>query len=250
MPRKHSLTLTALLLTACATPPAPHDDTLAWDVQRQLVRAPRAAQAPPRLPTGDDFAPGARALDWPLPDDYTPLEQGELEIFSVNLKERLRVRLYSPQGELSEDAAAQLSWLCRDHREDEAHPIDPRLLTLVYLLAQTWQRPVILISGYRKPGRTRASSRHTAGAALDFALPGVPIDEIADLAKARFENVGVGIYPTSDFVHLDVRARSHYWVDHSGPGEKKKEIPLELTPTPPAGSDWTLWSDELPPRWR
>ena len=29
--------------------------------------------------------------------------------------------------------------------------------------------------------------------------------------------VGVGVYPVSGFVHLDVRERSYFWVDTSGP---------------------------------
>jgi hypothetical protein len=32
-------------------------------------------------------------------------------------------------------------------------------------------------------------------------------------------NVGVGYYPNSTHVHLDVREASAYWVDEAGPGE-------------------------------
>jgi hypothetical protein len=39
-------------------------------------------------------------------------------------------------------------------------------------------------------------------------------------ALRRFSNVGVGYYPNSVFVHLDVRETSGYWVDYSRPGEK------------------------------
>jgi hypothetical protein len=125
---------------------------------------------------------------------------------------------------------------------------------MVYLLAQTWQRPIEVISGYRKPrrqrrGRTSRRSRHASGKALDFRIPGVPSEEVATMAKLHFEAVGVGFYPTSDFVHLDVRARSYYWLDTSGPGEAKRERALELEPTPKEGADWTLWSDDLPPSW-
>ena len=33
---------------------------------------------------------------------------------------------------------------------------------------------------------------------------------------------GVGIYPVSGFVHVDVRERSYFWVDTSGPGKRSR----------------------------
>ena len=33
---------------------------------------------------------------------------------------------------------------------------------------------------------------------------------------------GVGVYPTSGFVHVDVRDRSWFWIDKSGPGRKNR----------------------------
>jgi hypothetical protein len=35
--------------------------------------------------------------------------------------------------------------------------------------------------------------------------------------------VGVGVYPTSQFVHVDIRPRSYFWVDYSGPRMKNRE---------------------------
>jgi hypothetical protein len=38
--------------------------------------------------------------------------------------------------------------------------------------------------------------------------------------RSRFKNVGVGYYPNSSFVHLDVRrGSSAFWIDYSGPGQ-------------------------------
>jgi hypothetical protein len=33
---------------------------------------------------------------------------------------------------------------------------------------------------------------------------------------------GVGVYPVSGFVHVDVREHSYFWVDTSGPGRKSR----------------------------
>jgi hypothetical protein len=56
------------------------------------------------------------------------------------------------------------------------------------------------------------------GRAVDIVVPGVPNDEVAGYAR-EFGRVGVGHYPVSGFVHLDVRDRSFFWRDPSGPGQ-------------------------------
>ena len=45
--------------------------------------------------------------------------------------------------------------------------------------------------------------------------------ELRDYLRKTFDKVGVGYYPNSTFVHLDVRKdRSAFWIDYSGPGER------------------------------
>jgi hypothetical protein len=84
-------------------------------------------------------------------------------------------------------------------------------------------RPVHVISGYRKAGgNTKKTSRHVAGQAIDFRIEGVPLDELRAFC-ASLDHVGVGYYPTSRFVHLDVRQRSARWTDYSGPGEPARK---------------------------
>jgi hypothetical protein len=48
----------------------------------------------------------------------------------------------------------------------------------------------------------------------------------------ELSETGVGYYPNSTFVHVDVRPDAAYWVDRSGPGE-----PPDYGPWPPAGGD-------------
>ena len=109
-------------------------------------------------------------------------------------------------------------------REDgSTHPIHPRLLDLVYQAARHFRAPwVYVISGYRPD---RSTSRHTHGRAMDFVLPGTTDRRLAAwLRDLGF--VGVGIYTTSGFVHLDVRSRSYFWRDSSGPREANRERPM------------------------
>ena len=107
------------------------------------------------------------------------------------------------------------------YREDGSHhPIHPRLLQLVHRAVRHFRAPwVWVISGYRS-GNPR--SRHAQGRAIDLVLPGVPDRRLASYLRPQ-GYVGVGIYPTSGFVHLDVRARSYYWSDSSGPDQSNRE---------------------------
>ena len=59
------------------------------------------------------------------------------------------------------------------------------------------------------------------GLACDFRVVGVTNTELRDYLRRTFEKVGVGYYPNSSFVHLDVRKdHSAFWIDYSGPGER------------------------------
>jgi hypothetical protein len=74
-----------------------------------------------------------------------------------------------------------------------------------------------VVSGFRRESYA-VSSRHRRSQALDFSIPGVPNEVLRDFLLS-IGTVGVGYYPHSSFVHLDVRSEAIYWVDYSGPGE-------------------------------
>ena len=78
-----------------------------------------------------------------------------------------------------------------------------------------------VVSGYRVP-KPGSHSNHGKGRAMDMVVPGVADEEVARFAR-EMGFVGVGVYPTSQFVHVDVRPRSYFWVDFSGPHMKNRE---------------------------
>jgi uncharacterized protein YcbK (DUF882 family) len=105
------------------------------------------------------------------------------------------------------------------HRDGRSHAIHPRLVELVYRAAREFAAPyVTVVSGYRPD---RSSSRHTQGRAIDIVLPGIS-DRRLSRYLFRQGFVGVGIYTGSGFVHLDVRARSYFWIDRSAPGQPQR----------------------------
>ncbi|MCA9582026.1 MAG: DUF882 domain-containing protein [Myxococcales bacterium] len=101
----------------------------------------------------------------------------------------------------------------------ETVSIHPRLANVLYRAVKKYGAPYVhVISGYRP---TRATSRHAQGRAIDVVLPGVPDRRLAAFFRSQ-GFVGVGFYPVSGFVHLDVRDRSHFWVDRSLPGAPQR----------------------------
>ena len=105
----------------------------------------------------------------------------------------------------------------RDHRTGGVMPMDRRLLDLLFELRASLgtKQPFQIISGFRSPesnaylrGLSPASgvakqSQHMLGRATDIRVPGVPLEKLRALALAMKKG-GVGFYPSSNFVHVDV----------------------------------------------
>ena len=108
----------------------------------------------------------------------------------------------------------------------DAPPIDARLIQLIALVSDTFGgRQILVVSGYRPGGR----SRHATAQAIDLSIDGVPNWAVRDFLLT-LERVGVGYYPNSNHVHLDVRERSASWVDLSRPGRRARYLRPKRAP--------------------
>ena len=99
----------------------------------------------------------------------------------------------------------------------------PRLMRLIYQTGKHWPgKKVEVVSGFRNPTVAKnPRSPHMKGLACDFRVEGVKAAELRDYLRKAYDKVGVGYYPNSTFVHLDVRKdKSAFWIDYSGPGER------------------------------
>jgi LysM repeat protein len=102
--------------------------------------------------------------------------------------------------------------------------VDPRLIALLADVSEHFGgRPMRVVSGWRDHSYFE-DSRHKHSQAVDFSIPGVANTVVRDYVR-RFRNCGVGYYPNSSFVHLDVRDTAAYWVDYAGPGEAPRNKP-------------------------
>ncbi|HKQ68604.1 MAG TPA: DUF882 domain-containing protein [Polyangiaceae bacterium] len=134
--------------------------------------------------------------------------------------ETLQTRVLDRRRHLIANTLAEFSRFLRFH-DGSAHPIDPRLVTLVAMVSDHFGgRDIQVVSGFRpfSPRQYTPHSNHNHGRALDFAIRGVSNETLRDFCRT-FRNVGVGYYPNSSFVHLDVRATNATWTDYAGPGQ-------------------------------
>jgi uncharacterized protein YcbK (DUF882 family) len=125
------------------------------------------------------------------------------------------------------------------------HPIDPRLIALAAIVSNHFgSRKLEYISGFRPytPTQYTPHSNHNLGRAMDFRVEGVPNEVLRDYCRT-LKNVGVGYYPNSTFVHLDVRTSPAYWIDYSKPGE----APRYNTPNADADEGTSDVGDEMHP---
>ena len=184
-------------------------------VEPQRDRSDDAKQAP-NAPAGADRS--SKLANWPLRISY------------VNTGHATSIRLYDSDGKIDKMSAEALDELLCDVR-DPAHPrttrLDRRTLQLLFRAAYHFRaREVIVISGFRKPGR-RPEGRHGEGRAIDFRLPKVRASALAAYLRT-LPRVGVGLYThrATQFVHLDSRDRSYHWLDPSPPGVTMPLRPL------------------------
>lgn len=144
-----------------------------------------------------------------------------LTLQALNMPDHVTIAASSEHGGFSAEDLDRAAHVLRDPRTGNEHPVDPRVLDLVYRVAVRFAAPEIrIISGYRTP-RNGRHSNHGKGRAIDLVVPGASDEDVARFAREQ-GFVGVGVYPTSGFVHLDVREHSYFWVDYSGPGKRNR----------------------------
>jgi uncharacterized protein YcbK (DUF882 family) len=143
------------------------------------------------------------------------LPDGHLRLYHTHTGERLDI-VYRHGATYVPEALAKLDHFLRDHRTGEVHHFDPRLFDVLRDSTQAVGRPdaeIYIICGYRAPESNEYLRTHTSGVAknslhmqaeaIDVRLPGTRTSQFRDAALALGRG-GVGYYPASDFIHVDV----------------------------------------------
>ena len=116
------------------------------------------------------------------------------------------------------EALDQLNYFLRDHRTQDVSSYDPKEFDLLHSLMTRLGRPngiIDIICGYRTPESNNflrtlgpvtgvaEHSQHMLAKAIDIRVPGVTTRGLRNAALALHAG-GVGFYPVSQFVHVDV----------------------------------------------
>lgn len=163
--------------------------------------------------TADTLAPGTVAA----PDAKPAGQQYHLKLHHLHTGESLDV-VYRIGDVYLPAAMEQLNHFLRDHRTEDASHYDPKEFDLLHNLMARLHKPggvIDVVCGYRTPSsneylRTRAAdtgvaknSQHVQAKAIDIRIPGVATRKLRDIALSLAAG-GVGYYPRSQFVHVDV----------------------------------------------
>jgi uncharacterized protein YcbK (DUF882 family) len=164
----------------------------------------------------------ATSLLWadPLEAAVRKMPERSLHLYNTHTGEWLKT-VYWADGRYQSKSIAQASRFLRDHRSGAVHPIDPKLLDLMTAVHRRFgtKGALHIISGYRSPQSNAMlvstgdgvahHSLHMQGRAVDIRIPGYGVRTVGR-AAAKMKAGGVGMYPASDFVHIDT-GRVRYW---------------------------------------
>ena len=196
------LALAGLLFLVPARGAAPHNRV------RPLATAP--------LPAGALItAEGAM----PEPDEEVPADgqKYSLNLQNLHTGESLNV-VYRVGNTYIPEAIEKLNYFLRDHNNDEQSHYDPKEFDLLHnVMAKLGRvnREIDIVCGYRTPETNEAlrhaapvtgvaeHSQHILAKAIDIRVPGVLTRKLRDVALSLGAG-GVGYYPKSQFVHVDV----------------------------------------------
>jgi uncharacterized protein YcbK (DUF882 family) len=148
------------------------------------------------------------------PDEGKPYQ---LKMFNLHTGESLNV-VYRIGNTYLPDALEKLNYFLRDHYTQDVSNYDPKEFDVLHaMMARLGKMDGVIdiVCGYRTPETNQAlrqnspqtgvaeHSQHMEGHAIDLRVPGVTTAKLRDAALSLGAG-GVGYYPVSQFVHVDV----------------------------------------------
>ena len=142
------------------------------------------------------------------------LQERSLALFNTHTSEHVNAVFWS-EGRYVNDALEEINYLLRDHRTGAIKPINKQLLDVLSAINTIigTNHPFDIISGYRssetnellrkKSKGVAKNSYHILGQAVDVRIPGYRLSRLKEVA-VHLKSGGVGYYPKSDFIHIDL----------------------------------------------
>ncbi len=170
---------------------------------------------------GEEVVPGVMpeeassgAISGELPDDG---KQYKLRLSNLHTGESLDV-VYRIGNVYVPEALEKLDYFLRDHNTQDIVRYEPKEFDVLHAMMARLGRTnglIDVVCGYRTPETNEAlrsesphsgvaeHSQHMEGHAIDLRVPGVPTTRLRNAALSLRAG-GVGYYPVSQFVHVDV----------------------------------------------
>lgn len=165
-------------------------------------------------------ASAAGGIVFPTRAFAAPQPIRRLSLHNLQTDEYLET-VYWEEGRYEPDALREINRIMRDHHNGKVKSIDVGLLDLLHNLRQTLRtsKPISVISAYRTKATNELlrkqgfmavkHSLHIKGMAVDIRVPDRRLSEVRRAAHG-LRLGGVGYYPKSEFVHVDV-GPVRYW---------------------------------------
>jgi uncharacterized protein YcbK (DUF882 family) len=167
---------------------------------------------------------GARALQAGATPKQSPAQTGKehaLRLYNTHTGERMEI-IYRRGDQYLPEALSKLDYFLRDHRTGDVRHFDPRLYDILSDLTAAAGEPggeIDIVCGYRTSSTNETLRAHSTGVAknslhiqaeaIDLRMPGVDTLKLRKAALALHRG-GVGYYPHSDFIHVDI-GRVRQW---------------------------------------
>ena len=150
-------------------------------------------------------------------------ERFVLHLHHLHTGEKLDI-VYKVGNTYLPGALDKLNYFLRDHRTNDVSHYDVKEFDLLHSVMAKLGKTngvIDIVCGYRTPWsneylRSRAAvtgvaknSQHTLAKAIDIRVPGVATSRLRDIAMS-LHGGGVGYYPVSQFVHVDVGPERHW----------------------------------------
>jgi uncharacterized protein YcbK (DUF882 family) len=170
---------------------------------------------------GEEVVPGvmpaeiaADGASTNVPDDGKPYQ---LKMTNLHTGESLDI-VYRIGNTYLPDALEKLNYFLRDHYTQDVSNYDPKEFDVLHAMMARLGKlngVIDIVCGYRTPETNAAlrqnspqtgvaeHSQHMEGHAIDLRVPGVTTAKLRDAARSLRAG-GVGYYPVSQFVHVDV----------------------------------------------
>ena len=155
-------------------------------------------------------------------------QEHRLRLFHTHTGERIDI-IYRRGDTYLPDAIAKLDFFLRDFRTGDVRHFNPRLYDTLEDLTISVDHPgaeIEIVCGYRSRWTNEFLRSHTTGVAknslhiqaeaIDLRIPGIDTIKLRQAALA-LRRGGVGYYPHSDFIHVDI-GRVRQWCFDCPPG--------------------------------